>query len=133
MWEERDVAGAIDDLNRRGFTEHFMVVGSELRALESGRTFRPQELIIRDYHRSEGVSDPSDMAIVYALESRDGTLGTLVDAFGVYSSPTVGAFLKDVLIHRTAEERGPPWSVHAPLGFLYRLSEKGNRHAQNEA
>jgi hypothetical protein len=40
------------------------------------------------------------MAIVYALESRDGTRGTLVDAFGVYSSPAVGAFLKDVSIQR---------------------------------
>jgi hypothetical protein len=100
MWEEMDVSSAIANLGRRGFTEHFMVVGGELRGLEGGKTFGPQELIIRDYHRSEGVSDPGDMAIVYALESHDGTRGTLVDAFGVYSSPAVGALLKDVSIQR---------------------------------
>jgi hypothetical protein len=49
MWEEIDVSSAIDNLGRRGFTEHFMVVGSELRGLESGKTFGPQELIIRGY------------------------------------------------------------------------------------
>jgi hypothetical protein len=103
MWEEIDMSSAIDNLGRRGFTEHFMVVGGELRGLQGGKTFGPQELIIRGYHRSEGVSDPGDMAIVYALESRDGTRGTLVDAFGVYSSPAVGAFLKDGAMHRTAE------------------------------
>ena len=47
--EEIDVSSAIDNLGRRGFTEHFMVVGSELRGLESGKTFGPQELIIRGY------------------------------------------------------------------------------------
>jgi hypothetical protein len=65
MWEEIDVINAIDDLSRRGFTEHFVVVGGALCGLEGGKRFAPQELIIRDYHRSEGVSDPGDMAIVY--------------------------------------------------------------------
>jgi len=52
--------------------------------------------MIREYHRFEGVSDPDDMSIVYAIESQSGTRGTLVDAFGVYSNPAVSAFLKDV-------------------------------------
>jgi hypothetical protein len=40
------------------------------------------------------------MAIVYAIESLDGTRGVLADAFGVYSNPTVSAFLEDVPIRR---------------------------------
>ena len=51
--------------------------------------FRAEDLTIREFHRFEGVSDPDDMSIVYAIESRDGTRGTLVDAFGVYSNPAV--------------------------------------------
>jgi hypothetical protein len=38
------------------------------------------------------------MAIVYAIESTDGTRGSLVDAFGAYSNPAVSAFLHDVPI-----------------------------------
>jgi hypothetical protein len=38
------------------------------------------------------------MSIVYAIESRDGTRGTLVDAFGVYSSPAVTHVLERVPI-----------------------------------
>jgi hypothetical protein len=43
------------------------------------------------------------MAIVYAIESTDGTRGSLVDAFGTYASPTVSAFLDDVPIRRAVE------------------------------
>ena len=88
------LADAIEELTRRGFTEHFEVVGRALRALESGKAFRAEELL--------RVSDPDDMSIVYAIESHTGTRGILVDAFGVYSNPMVSAFLKDVPIYRTA-------------------------------
>ena len=87
---------------RRGFAEHLEIIGDELRALESGKTFKPEDLVIREYHRFEGVSDPDDMSIVYAIESQSGTRGTLVDAFGVYSNPAVSAFLKDVPVRRIA-------------------------------
>jgi hypothetical protein len=98
MWQEMSETVVINDLRRRGFVEHFIVVGRELRGVESGRTFGPQEVVIRAYHRFEGVSDPGDMAIVYAVEARDGTLGILIDAFGVYASSAVAAFLKNVAV-----------------------------------
>jgi hypothetical protein len=36
------------------------------------------------------------MSIVYAIESRDGHRGTLVDGFGVYATPAVTAFVEGV-------------------------------------
>jgi hypothetical protein len=95
------LTGALDDLARRGFTERFGVVRGRLRAGASQKTFGADELTIRAYARFEGLSDPDDLAIVYAIESDDGTQGTLVDAFGVYANPAVGAFLKDVPIRQT--------------------------------
>jgi hypothetical protein len=103
---DRTLAGVLDDLARRGFTEHFRVVGDTIRSAPSGRTFRPEDLTIRDYVRFEGISDPDDMSIVYVIEGRDGTRGTLVDAFGVYASPAVGAALAQVPIRRIPP-RGP--------------------------
>jgi hypothetical protein len=46
------------------------------------------------------------MSIVYAIAAEGGIRGTLVDAFGVYADPRVGAFLEEVAI------RPPPW--HGP-------------------
>jgi hypothetical protein len=76
------------------------VAGDGLRSAEGGKTFRAEDLLIREFYRFEGVSDPDDMSIVYAIESRDGTRGTLVDAFGVYASPAVGRVLEHVPIRR---------------------------------
>ena len=87
---------AIECLDHEGFVEHFAVTGGSLRGLDGGKAFRPDQVVIRKLARFEGVSDPDDMSIVYAIEGCDGTRGTLVDAFGVYSDPAVGAFMSAV-------------------------------------
>jgi len=92
----RTLSATVEDLAQRGFTQHFGVAGQMLRALGSGQAFGPNEVAIREYHRFEGDSDPADMAIVYAIETVNGTRGTLVDAFGVYASPAISAFLDRV-------------------------------------
>jgi hypothetical protein len=99
----RTLSNAIERLISRGFTAHFGVVGDRLRAFDSGKTFGADQLTIREFQRFEGVSDPDDMDIVYAIESSDGTRGSLVDAFGAYSNPSVSAFLHDVPIRRPVE------------------------------
>jgi hypothetical protein len=96
------LSNALERLVDQGFTAHFGVVGDRLRAFASEKTFRAHELIIREFQRFEGVSDPDDMAIVYAVETTDGTRGSLVDAFGAYSSPAVSAFLHDVPMGRAS-------------------------------
>jgi hypothetical protein len=92
----KTMSEAIESLVRRGFTEHFGVRGDQLRGFDSKQTFGSQDVIIRQYERFEGVSDPDDMAILYAIESSSGTRGTLVDAFGVYSNPAISAYLSRV-------------------------------------
>jgi hypothetical protein len=89
----RTMSEAMESLVPRGFTEHFGVRGDELRGFESGKTFGSQDIIIE---RFEGISDPDDMAILYALESSSGIRGTLVDAFGVYSNPAISVYLRRV-------------------------------------
>lgn len=62
-----------------------------------GKVFRAEEVLIREYHRFEGVSDPDDLSIVYAIESQTGTRGILVDAFGVYSFPSMASGTRQLL------------------------------------
>lgn len=100
------LTGVMEDLARSGFIEHFGVRGEELRSFDSGRVFRAGEVVVREFHRFEGVSDPDDMAIVYAIEGQGGVRGTLVDAFGAYSDPAVSAFLAGVPIRGTSRFGG---------------------------
>ena len=92
------LAATMDDLTRRGFTEHFIPDNGDLRAANSGKILRPEQVVMSEYYRFEGASDPDDMAILYALETRGGLRGTLSDAFGVYADPRVGAFMRAVVL-----------------------------------
>ena len=85
-----------------------------MRGFESGKAFGSQDVIIREYDRFEGVSDPDDMAILYALESSSGIHGTLVDAFGVYSNPAISAYLRCVRFVGTSHVDGPDPIVGGP-------------------
>jgi hypothetical protein len=95
----RTLDRVIEELKERGFVERFDVRDGQLRALGSGRTFDAEDITIREYQRFEGVSDPDDASVVYAIEAGSGTKGLLVDAFGPYANPEVGRFLETVEIH----------------------------------
>ncbi len=114
------LASAVDGLARSGFGEHFQIKAGKLLALDSGKIFNAPEVAIRAYHRFEGVSDPDDMAIVYAIESQSGVRGTLVDAFGVYADPAVGVFLEGVPIRKSPQagalQAAQPRAVGLPGG-----------------
>jgi hypothetical protein len=89
---------AIEGLKTRGFTENFEFLNQVFRDVNSGRTFKADDLTIVEHYRFEGVSDPDDMSVLYAIESRDGTKGIIADAFGVYANPGLGRFLEKVPI-----------------------------------
>jgi hypothetical protein len=52
----------------------------------NGKTYRPEDLLIIRTLRFEGVSDPSDMEILYIIKTNDGLVGYSLDAYGAYSS-----------------------------------------------
>lgn len=100
----RTVAEAVDGLTKRGFAEQFRIEDGYLHGLETSETFPAADVIIREVHRFEGVSDPDNMAVVYAVETTNGIRGTLTDAFGVYSDPGMSEALDGAHISRRAGE-----------------------------
>lgn len=92
--EPRTLAGVLGELQARGFSEHFLVVDAgHVRAVGDGGMFSPSQVTIAESYRFEGVSDPDDMSIIYAIETPTGVRGTIIDAFGVYADPSVGEFM----------------------------------------
>jgi hypothetical protein len=90
------MAQAIQELKKRGFTANFEFVDQAFRDVNSGKTFKAEDLAIVEHYRFEEASDPDDMSIVYALKSNDGTRGTIADAYGVYANPQLAEFLTGV-------------------------------------
>jgi hypothetical protein len=92
------MADAIQELQKRGFTANFEFLDQAFRDVDSGRTSTAEDLTIVEHYRFEGASDPDDMSVVYAIESDDGTRGTIADAYGVYANPQLGGFFSNVRI-----------------------------------
>jgi hypothetical protein len=88
----------IEELKKNGFTANFEFLDQTFQDVDSGRTFRANELTIVEHYRFEGASDPDDMSVVYAIESNDGLKGIIADAFGLYANADLGGFLETVKI-----------------------------------
>ncbi len=55
----------------------------------------PEEFIIDKHYRFEGVSDPEDEAIVYAISSTVNEVkGVLINGYGVYSDQVTNDLVK---------------------------------------
>ena len=94
--EYTSMTEALKGLKARSFTTNFEFLNNAFCAVDSERTFKAEELSILEHHRFEGVSDPDDESIVYAIETSDGIRGAIADAYGVYSNPKLEAFMEKV-------------------------------------
>ena len=83
-------------LERHGYTEQFRVEKDKLISLTSKKKYKAVDVKAANFYRFEGISDPDDTSILYAIETCDGAKGTLSDAYGMYSDDDTGAFMKKV-------------------------------------
>ncbi len=76
---------AIQDLQRRGYTYDFNLKPHCLECASLKLEIQPEDFEIDELHRFEGMSSTDDNSILYAISSKNGIKGTLVDAYGVYA------------------------------------------------
>lgn len=96
-----DLDKCMNFLESKGYTDQFRVEKKHLISLkDSKKKYKPKDVKAVNFYRFEGISDPDDMSILYAIETCDGTKGTLVDAYGHYSDDVTGAFMQDVDISK---------------------------------
>jgi hypothetical protein len=90
----KTMAEAVEGLRGRGFTTDFTVANESGDVTGGDRAFTSDDLTIVEHHRFEGMSDPDDSSVIYALEASNGLKGILVDAYGAYANWKTGALLK---------------------------------------
>ena len=77
---------AVNGLKKRGYTIDYNLEFDCLTCKESPVPLKPSEFEITEVYRFEGMTDPADETIVYAISTKDGSVkGTLVNAYGAYS------------------------------------------------
>lgn len=78
---------AINDLQRRGFTEDFNIHANCIRCKNEQKEIElhPDDFVVEEFYRFEGESNPDDSSVIYAISSNDGHKGLVIDAYGVYA------------------------------------------------
>ena len=89
---------AVNALRGRGYTYDFDFENACLYCKLISDKFQPDDLKITEYYRFEEMSDPDDNTVVYAIESKQGHKGILIDAYGAYADEHKAAFIKDIVV-----------------------------------
>ena len=76
---------ALDDLRKRGFTLDYNLHGHGKGLIVNEIELNPADFEINEIYRFEGMSSPDDNSVIYAIESKDGEKGVLVDSYGMYA------------------------------------------------
>ncbi len=85
MRDYQNMVEALNDLKKRGFENDFNLKPFCLECASLQLQLHPEEFEIKEVYRFEGMSDPSDNSVLYAIESNQGIKGVLVDAYGMYA------------------------------------------------
>ncbi len=77
---------AINGLKKRGYTEDLNLNPHHLSTANRAEILHPEAFQIDEVFRFEGMTDPGDQSILYAISSEEfGIKGLLVNAYGIYS------------------------------------------------
>lgn len=92
----KSLATCLKRMMNDGYTEDFRVTEMGLESTAKANRFSPDQIHVVNFFRFEGESDPDDNAILYVIETNDGTRGVLIDAYGIYNDPKISQFMKTV-------------------------------------
>lgn len=76
---------ALNGLRTEGYTTDFNLDRNCLICRTSSRNYGSQDFMVDAFYRFEGMNDPGDSNIVYAIQTTDGTKGVLLTAYGMYA------------------------------------------------
>lgn len=86
----------IRQYEEKGYNHSYHFRNDKLVDNETGISYIPKEIYIVADHRYEGMSNPSDLSILYVLETQDGSKGTILMGYGPSANLELSEFFKDI-------------------------------------
>jgi len=94
------VTEAVQGLKQRGYSIDFNLEFDRLVCHKTSISLHPKEFEITEMHRFEGMTDPADEAVVFAIEGKNGGVkGILVDGFGPSAETLDGEMVRKLTKH----------------------------------
>lgn len=85
--EMTTLSQVLEKLRQKGLDHEIkMTDHGKMQGEGFNKIYNPEDLTIIKTYRFEGDSDPADNSVLYLLEDKDGQIGYIMDAYGMYSS-----------------------------------------------
>lgn len=85
--EMNTLSQVLNKLHSKGYDNEFkMSDHGRMQPVSGDQIYNPEDLKVIKTYRFEGESDPSDSSVLYLLEDKDGNIGYVMDAYGMYTS-----------------------------------------------
>ncbi len=96
--EAKSLSEATSFLREEGYTDTVQFENDQLVLNE--QNVSPQNLVLEHTKRFEGMTNPADNTILYAVKSKDGRRkGLLIDSYGAKSSELIAEIIKEIENH----------------------------------
>jgi hypothetical protein len=94
---------AINKLKERGYVNDFNLHPDWIECPPLKLRLAPEEFHVDEVHRFEGMTNPDDSSVLFAISSSSGVKGTLLDAYGTYATSLSDIMIKRLVIDSKTE------------------------------
>jgi hypothetical protein len=93
--EPSTLVGVLNKLKAEGYTHDFNIHNKQLKSGDI--TLSPKEFEIVKVYRFEGMTDPGDNSVLYAIKSKHHDVkGTLINGYGTYANDDADDLLREL-------------------------------------
>tara|TARA_R110000796_G_scaffold37722_4_gene95235 strand:- start:136148 stop:136462 length:315 start_codon:yes stop_codon:yes gene_type:complete len=86
----------INKYQKLGYTANYQLKNDTLVDMETKKSYSPNKIYITKEFRFEGMSNPSDMSILYIIETKDGSKGTVLANYSPSSDIELAEFFSKI-------------------------------------
>lgn len=82
MKKKDTLSETMNALRDKGYVDDLNLLDDQIENRNINKRYPIEEFVVDEYFRFEGVSNPADNSILYAITTTDGHKGMLVDGYG---------------------------------------------------
>lgn len=94
---------ATKKLSERGFDAEFKFDGKQLLSTDTDQTYAADDLQIVEYHRFEGMTNPADSSVIFAIETNTNEKGTVIMSYSTDADMQLVSFIDKVKVKASYE------------------------------
>jgi hypothetical protein len=80
---DKTLSQRMNELKEDGYTSDFNLEDDKIKDKSKDTSYLPDDFNVDKVYRFEGMTNPADNSILYALTTSNGRKGLLVDGYGV--------------------------------------------------